>query len=125
MLNKIRDKLEFSDNSEVPDWSNDRLNLRQYQASGVQWLWWLYTNKMHGLLADEMGLGKTHQAMALMCAIQKSKPGAKFVVICPTTVLDHWFDKVEQFAPNLRPLTYSPAHCWNRFSARLEPVRSR
>ena len=110
MLNKIRDKLEFSDNSEVPDWANDRLNLRQYQATGVQWLWWLYSNKMHGLLADEMGLGKTHQAMALMCAIQKSKPGAKFVVICPTTVLDHWFDKVEQFAPNLRPLIYHGPH---------------
>lgn len=106
MLNKLRDRLEFTGTSETPDWNNSRLSLRSYQSTGVQWLWWLYSNHLHGLLADEMGLGKTHQAMALMCAIQHAKPGAKFLVICPTTVLDHWLDKIEEFSPNLRPMVY-------------------
>lgn len=110
MLNKLRDRMEFTGSSETPDWNNSKLSLRAYQSTGVQWLWWLYNNRLHGLLADEMGLGKTHQAMALMCAIQNIKPGAKFLVICPTTVLDHWLDKVEEFSPNLRPLIYHGPH---------------
>jgi len=107
VLNQIRNRLEFTADSAVPAPRADtRLNLRHYQETGVQWLWWLYQNSLHGLLADEMGLGKTHQAMALMSAIQSEKADARFLVICPTTVLEHWRDKVEQYAPNLKPLAY-------------------
>ena len=58
------------------------------------------------LLADEMGLGKTHQAMAIMSAIQTVNPEGKFLVVCPTTVLDHWVDKINAFAPNLKCIKY-------------------
>lgn len=106
MLNKIRNSLEFKSASKVPSLSHTKLNLREYQETGLQWMWWLYQNNLHGLLADEMGLGKTHQSMALMSAIQKIKPDAKFLVICPTTVLDHWEDKVNDFCPNLNPIKH-------------------
>lgn len=32
--------------------------LRSYQQSGVNWLWFLNKYKLHGILADDMGLGK-------------------------------------------------------------------
>ena len=106
MLDKIREQTEFSVEKEPPTLSATQLNLRQYQKEGYQWLWWLYQNGLSGLLADEMGLGKTHQAMAVMSGVQTTRQDAKFLVICPTTVLDHWQDKIEQFAPKLRPLKY-------------------
>ena len=103
MLDKIRNQMEFKPDIAVPSLEHSNLDLREYQTTGLKWLWWLYNNNLHGLLADEMGLGKTHQAMALMSAIQTAKKDAVFLVICPTTVIDHWVDKVEQFAPQLRP----------------------
>jgi superfamily II DNA or RNA helicase len=108
ILGKIRDRFEFNLNeSPLPPFTNTNLNLRGYQEDGVRWLWWLYKNDLHGLLADEMGLGKTHQAMALLSAILEEKKGESiFLVVCPTTVLDHWEDKLVTFAPNLNPIKF-------------------
>jgi len=106
VINKLRERLDFDPDMPTPEMTASKLNLRSYQEIGLKWLWWLYRNGLHGLLADEMGLGKTHQAMALMTAIQKESPNAKFLVICPTTVLDHWLDKSFDFCPNLRPMKY-------------------
>lgn len=114
ILEKIRNQVEYNDSRPIPSLSHTKLNLRSYQLDGLKWFWWLFQNQLHGLLADDMGLGKTHQAMGLMSAIQKvtldsetdKQQTPKFLVICPTTVLDHWDDKVLEFAPNLRPLKY-------------------
>lgn len=106
LLDKIRDRLEFEPETTTPVVHDTKISLRHYQDTGLRWLWWLFKNNLHGLLADEMGLGKTHQAMALMAAILKEKPDARFLVICPTTVLDHWLDKIEEYAPALRPLKF-------------------
>ncbi len=109
LLEKIKDATEFNTPLNLPDLSHTKLNLRGYQQKGYEWLWWLYDRGLHGLLADDMGLGKTHQAMAVMSAIQsrpKTTERIMFLCICPTTVLDHWMDKLEHFAPNLKPLKY-------------------
>lgn len=106
LLNEIRNQLDFIPESLEPVPHGARIQLRQYQEDGLKWLWWLYRNSLHGLLADEMGLGKTHQAMALLSAILKEKPHGRFLVICPTTVLDHWFDKMEEFAPELTGIKF-------------------
>ena len=105
-LTQIRSRLEFTPETMEPVPHDAKVELRGYQETGLRWLWWLYKNGLHGLLADEMGLGKTHQAMALMAAILKEKPNARFMVVCPTTVLDHWIDKIEQFFPMLRGVKY-------------------
>jgi superfamily II DNA or RNA helicase len=82
--------------------------LRPYQQEGYRWLWWLRQNGFHGLLADEMGLGKTHQAMAVLAASQRSEAGdgrpLPNLVVCPTSVLDHWEDKLRRYAPSLECL---------------------
>jgi len=81
--------------------------LRFYQVKGVDWLRFLYENGLAGLLCDDMGLGKTHQSMALMVWL-KEKQCAKepFLVICPTTVISHWRDKIREHAPGLKAVVY-------------------
>lgn len=89
-----------------PNISEMKGGLRSYQELGLRWLWFLYEHGLSGLLCDDMGLGKTHQAMALLAAIshlQKSlnkKPN--FLVVCPTSVIYHWQEKLANSMPNLR-----------------------
>ncbi|MBM3302272.1 MAG: DEAD/DEAH box helicase, partial [Deltaproteobacteria bacterium] len=84
--------------------------LREYQKNGYGWLWFLYENGFSGLLCDDMGLGKTHQVMALMAGILHrmgdSPEKIRFLVICPTTVLSHWKDKILEYCPQLDPYVY-------------------
>lgn len=84
--------------------------LRAYQRNGYGWLWFLYQSGFSGLLCDDMGLGKTHQVMALMSGILHrlgNRPSKiRFLVICPTTVLSHWHEKVMEFCPHLDPYVY-------------------
>ncbi|PIP37375.1 MAG: hypothetical protein COX19_16920, partial [Desulfobacterales bacterium CG23_combo_of_CG06-09_8_20_14_all_51_8] len=81
--------------------------LREYQHRGVEWLAYLFENRLGGLLCDEMGLGKTHQIMGLMVWLfTKKAEKAPFLVICPTTVISHWERKIREFAPALRPVVY-------------------
>lgn len=102
VVSRIRSGLMSSAKLEMPSLSSTKLTLRPYQEEGVKWLWWLYKNRLGGLLADEMGLGKTHQAMALLAAIAACEPGKISLVVCPTTVIDHWLDKMKQFIPKAR-----------------------
>ena len=81
--------------------------LRHYQAFGSDWLRFLYENRLGGLLCDDMGLGKTHQAMALMTSLREQDDlDGTFLVICPTSVISHWRNKIRQFAPGLEEFVY-------------------
>lgn len=81
--------------------------LRPYQEIGVNWLQFLFENGLAGLLCDDMGLGKTHQAMALMVALREQKHiDGKFLVVCPTSVISHWRNKIRDFAPGLTGFVY-------------------
>jgi superfamily II DNA or RNA helicase len=75
------------------------LGLYPYQQTGYEWLWLLQQNGFGGLLCDDMGLGKTHQAMALIRAVTSADPHASVLVVCPTSVLDHWRDKLARYVP--------------------------
>jgi superfamily II DNA or RNA helicase len=91
------------------DFTGFNSTLRSYQDVGVRWLWFLYNHHLSGLLCDDMGLGKTHQAMALMAAAKNKQRGDKkkyFLVVCPTSVIYHWKEKIEEFAPGLRVLVF-------------------
>lgn len=83
-------------------------DLRLYQQTGLQWLWFLYKNGLSALLCDDMGLGKTHQAMALMAATLNQKESEKklFLVVCPTSVIYHWQDKLATFLPKMNVHTF-------------------
>lgn len=76
--------------------------LRPYQKIGYQWLMTLADHHLGGILADDMGLGKTLQAIVYMKAMKDRKPDAKFLVVCPTSLVYNWMDEIENFAPGLR-----------------------
>lgn len=81
--------------------------LRHYQHTGTDWLRFLYENRLGGLLCDDMGLGKTHQAMALMTSLREQDGlDGTFLVICPTSVISHWRNKIRQYAPGLEEFVY-------------------
>ncbi|HEX8171606.1 MAG TPA: DEAD/DEAH box helicase [Thermoanaerobaculia bacterium] len=104
------------------------LDLYSYQQTGYQWLWHLQQNGFGALLCDDMGLGKTHQAIALIAALTSGGGGSSaprvlgssgdntarapeeprsrgpeeppsILVVSPTSVLDHWRDKLARYAP--------------------------
>jgi SNF2 family DNA or RNA helicase len=95
-----------------PDLTNLQCPLRPYQKIGLHWLWFLYDHGLSGLLCDDMGLGKTHQTMALLAAISNfhKKKGENvnrhFLIVCPTSVIYHWQDKLAQYLPHLRFCTF-------------------
>ncbi len=85
--------------------------LRPYQKTGAEWLWFLYCNHLSGLLCDDMGLGKTHQAMALLAAVHNTfshhtDKSAKYLVVCPTSVIYHWRQKLARFLPGACVYTF-------------------
>jgi SNF2 family DNA or RNA helicase len=81
--------------------------LRPYQQIGVNWLRFLFENRLAGLLCDDMGLGKTHQTMALMTSL-RAFDGIQgpFLVVCPTSVISHWRNKIREFAPGIEGFVY-------------------
>ena len=90
-----------------PDISGLGSTLRGYQSDGVKWLWLLYRYNLSGLLCDDMGLGKTHQAMALIASVNNDTNGkGAFLIICPTSVIYHWEDKLHRFLPGMKVYTY-------------------
>ncbi|MEN9528787.1 MAG: hypothetical protein RI932_660, partial [Pseudomonadota bacterium] len=109
VIARLRSGLLGMKDLELPSLRSTHLTLRPYQLDGFKWLWWLYSNGLGGLLADEMGLGKTHQTMALLSAVAEREPRKISLVVCPTSVIDHWLDKLTQFVPSVRVICYHGA----------------
>jgi superfamily II DNA or RNA helicase len=94
--------------------------LRPYQRLGVDWLLFLYQNRLAGLLCDDMGLGKTLQVLALMATlVERGEATEPFLVICPTSVLTHWRNQIQRHAPGLRPVVFHGAQ--RRLAGKLQP----
>ena len=104
MLERI---LEWRPCRPIPPLKGMTSSLRPYQKLGVEWLYFLFENSLGGLLCDEMGLGKTHQVMALMLALREHEGVEEpFLVVCPTTVLSHWYEKIREHAPGLKAAVF-------------------
>ena len=78
-------------------------NLFDYQKTGVQWLYELYTQQVGGIVGDEMGLGKTIQIIAFLAGLHYSKKLAKpIIVVCPATVMKQWVNEFHRWWPPFR-----------------------
>ncbi|MDR3680400.1 MAG: SNF2-related protein [Flavipsychrobacter sp.] len=75
--------------------------LRPYQLAGFQWLLFLKEAGWGGILADDMGLGKTVQTLTFFQHIKNTHPDAKFMVVCPTTLMYNWENEIKKFTPDL------------------------
>lgn len=112
-----RDLIEERPHSK-PNTEGLRASLRPYQEAGLHFLWGLWKNHLSGLLSDDMGLGKTVQALSLLAAIkneEKKKPA--FLIVCPTSVLYHWIEKISSFLPSLNVYVhFGPSRNLKRFA---------
>jgi superfamily II DNA or RNA helicase len=87
---------------QVPDGELPTGGLRPYQVNGLRWMAHLASLGLSGILADDMGLGKTHQVMALMAWLRRrSADQDQILVVCPTSVLYHWKERIDAFHPGL------------------------
>ena len=99
----LRKILHGKPSHRLPSLKGMKSSLRPYQMIGLDWLYFLCENRLGGLLCDDMGLGKTHQIMALMLALRENNNvESPFLVVCPTTVLSHWLEKLRDHAPGLK-----------------------
>ncbi|KAJ4350264.1 DNA repair protein rhp26 [Didymosphaeria variabile] len=77
--------------------------LFDYQKTGVQWLWELFSQNVGGIVGDEMGLGKTIQAISFVAGLHYSKRLTKpVIVVCPATVMKQWVNEFHRWWPALR-----------------------
>ena len=77
--------------------------LFDYQKTGVQWLWELYTQRVGGIIGDEMGLGKTVQIIAFLAGLHYSKKlTGPIIVVCPATVMKQWVNEFHRWWPPFR-----------------------
>jgi non-specific serine/threonine protein kinase len=75
--------------------------LRPYQLAGFQWMIFLNEAGWGGILADDMGLGKTVQTLAFFQHYKNINPGARYLVVCPTTLMYNWENEIKKFTPEL------------------------
>lgn len=75
--------------------------LRDYQKLGVKWLYTIFKCGFGGILADEMGLGKSLQTICFIRKLLKENPDARFLIVCPTSLVYNWESEFTKFAPSL------------------------
>ena len=95
-----------------------KAELRPYQKEGVSWLAFLNRYGLHGILCDDMGLGKTLQSICMLAsdhhlrAEKYAKTGSQdsihtpSIVICPPTLVQHWFFEIKKYAEFMTALLY-------------------
>lgn len=78
-------------------------SLFDYQKTGVQWLWELYSQQVGGIVGDEMGLGKTIQVIAFLAGLHYSKKITKpVIIVAPATVMKQWVNEFHLWWPPFR-----------------------
>lgn len=96
-----RPDAEFDDGYKVP--GDIYPSLFDYQKTGVQWLWELYSQQVGGIIGDEMGLGKTIQVISFLAGLHYSKKITKpIIIVTPGTILKQWVNEFHRWWPALR-----------------------
>jgi DNA excision repair protein ERCC-6 len=74
-----------------------------FQKIGVKFLLSKYELNTGCLLADEMGLGKSIQVVSFLASlsITQKRLDHAALIICPATLMSHWEDEIEKWAPNV------------------------
>ena len=78
-------------------------SLFDYQKTGVQWLWELYSQQVGGIVGDEMGLGKTIQVISFLAGLHYSKKITRpIIIVAPATVMKQWVNEFHTWWPPFR-----------------------
>lgn len=81
--------------------------LRNYQAAGLSWLWFMREQNMGGILADDMGLGKTLQTLSLLQKVKEEGNQTPSLVVLPTSLIQNWNNEAARFTPELNTHIYT------------------
>ncbi len=100
VLGELRDPAKIPSAGNIPGL---RADLRPYQVTGVNWLWFLSQLGLGGCLADDMGLGKTIQVLALLLKrkAESKAPRPPSILLVPASLLANWRSEINRFAPAL------------------------
>jgi SNF2 family DNA or RNA helicase len=105
-MRKLGQKLkDFKGIEQVVPPINFKVDLREYQKDGLNWMQFLREYDLGGILADDMGLGKTIQALSyIMREKEYGRLNKPILVIAPTSVLFNWKMETERFTSDLKTL---------------------
>lgn len=123
-LAEKRDKLmnyDFEakwDDNNIPE--NVNATLRPYQQAGFRWMQFLLETGWGGILADDMGLGKTLQTLTFLQYNRNNNPDAKFLIVCPTSLMYNWENEIKKFTPEI---TYHIHHGTGRKASALPSLK--
>ncbi|MGC8765496.1 MAG: DEAD/DEAH box helicase [Brevinematia bacterium] len=99
-LNELREKLYkikkdgFTiDGINLPD--KIKKVLREYQKTGVYWLYILHQYGFGGVLADEMGLGKSLEILSFLYLLKKEITPS--IIISPSALVNNWAEEIKKF----------------------------
>lgn len=101
MPHPTRSDTEFEGGYRIP--GDIYPSLFDYQKTGVQWLWELFSQQVGGIIGDEMGLGKTIQVIAFLAGLHYTKKITKpIIVVAPATVMKQWVNEFHRWWPPFR-----------------------
>lgn len=81
---------------------HDKKILRNYQQTGIKWLYNIYKCGFGAILADEMGLGKSIQLIYFIKQILKEKNDAKILIVAPTSLVYNWKNEFDKFGSEIK-----------------------
>ena len=84
-------------NVELNFTKNEKKILRDYQLTGVKWLYQIHKCDFGGILADEMGLGKSLQVMIFIKKLLEEDNTSKFLIVVPTSLMYNWDREFQKF----------------------------
>ena len=80
--------------------------LRPYQHKGYEWMRLLSEINAGICLADDMGLGKTLQTICFLAAQLEQHPTARFIIVCPGSLMYNWQLELQKFFPACKSFIY-------------------
>ncbi|KAG9044866.1 hypothetical protein FS837_007390 [Tulasnella sp. UAMH 9824] len=84
-----------------------KLELKDFQLTGLNWLAYIWSRGENGILADEMGLGKTVQSVAFLSyLVHTVNQYGPFLVVVPLSTLPAWQAQFKTWTPDLNVIAY-------------------
>lgn len=110
MPNKLLDLSKGARSTEFfntpPKYLSKNISLKDYQLSGINWMYLLYINGLSCILGDEMGLGKSCQVISFLAYLSEIKIPGPHLIVVPSSTLENWLREFEKFCPKLRVFPY-------------------
>ncbi|SGZ39080.1 uncharacterized protein HGUI_01280 [Hanseniaspora guilliermondii] len=92
--------------NKAPKYLSKKITLKDYQLSGINWMYLLYINGLSCILGDEMGLGKSCQIISFLAHLLEKKEDGPHLIVVPSSTLENWLREFEKFCPKIRAIPY-------------------